>query len=189
MASEAGAASKADFRHIVRLVETDLDGRKTVAYALRGVKGIGTRTAHVVAAMANVDPGRRIGLLKDEEVERLGAAVEQLAQKSPPWLLNRPRDPATGENQMRVGTDWVVMVREDVEGMKRIRSYKGVRHEFGYKVRGQRTRSTGRGGAVVGVVRTKELAKLKAAKTAEGGKGAAAAAPAAAEAKKEEKKP
>lgn len=90
---------------------------------------------------------------------------------------------------MRVGTDWVVMVREDVEGMKRIRSYKGVRHEFGYKVRGQRTRSTGRGGAVVGVVRTKELAKLKAAKTAEGGKGAAAAAPAAAEAKKEEKKP
>lgn len=187
MASEAAPAGKADFRHIVRLVETDLDGRKTVEYALRGVRGIGARTARVVASLAEVDPGRRMGLLKDEEVERLRVAVEQFSQKVPPWLLNRPRDPVTGENQMRVGIDWVVMVREDVERMKRIRSYKGVRHEFGYKVRGQRTRSTGRGGAVVGVVRTKELAKMKAAKAAESGKAAPAAA--AAEPKKEEKKP
>lgn len=184
MATEV--AAKQDFRHIVRLVETDLDGRKTVEFALRGVKGIGSRTARVVATLANVDPGRRMGHLKDEEVERLRAAVEQLSQKAPPWLLNRSRDPATGENQMRVGVDWVVMVREDVERMKRIRSYKGVRHEFGYKVRGQRTRSTGRGGAVVGVVRKKELAKIKEAKVAEAGKAPAAAA---AEPKKEEKKP
>lgn len=182
MASEA--AQKQDFRHIVRLVETDLDGRKTVVYALRGVRGIGTRSAQVIASMAGVEPGGRIGHLKDEEVERLRAAVERFSQSAPPWLLNRPRDPVSGENQMKVGTDWVVMVREDVERMKRIRSYKGVRHEFGYKVRGQRTRSTGRGGAVVGVVRKKELAKLKEAKTAEAGKAAAPAA----EAKKEEKK-
>ncbi len=185
MAAETGTPPKADFRHIVRLVETDLDGRKTVEFALRGVKGIGSRTARVVAALAGVEPGRRMGHLKDEEVERLRAAVEQLSSKAPPWLLNRPRDPATGEDQMRIGVDWVVMVREDVERMKRIRSYKGVRHEFGYKVRGQRTRSTGRGGAVVGVVRKKELAKLKEAKAAEAGGKAAPAA----EAKKEEKKP
>lgn len=180
MASEA----RADFRHIVRLVETDLDGRKTVAYALRGVKGIGTRTAHAIASMAGIDPGRRMGHLKEEEVERLREAVEQFSSKAPAWMLNRPRDPVTGENQMRVGADWVVMVREDIERMKRIRSYKGIRHDFGYKVRGQRTRSTGRGGAVVGVIRKKELAKLKEAKAGEGAKAAPAAG-----AKKEVPKP
>jgi small subunit ribosomal protein S13 len=59
-----------------------------------------------------------------------------------------------------LGSDWLVMIREDIDLMKRIKSYKGVRHEFGYKVRGQRTRSTGRKGAVVGVAR-KKIAKEK----------------------------
>ena len=68
-----------------------------------------------------------------------------------------------------LGSDWIVMVREDVDLMKRIRSYKGIRHELGYKVRGQRTRSTGRKGVVVGVARKKELAKLKEAKEKEKG--------------------
>jgi small subunit ribosomal protein S13 len=45
--------------------------------------------------------------------------------------------------------------------MKRIKSYKGVRHHLGLKVRGQRTRSTGRHGLVVGVVRAKQKGLLK----------------------------
>lgn len=178
MASEA-AGPQGEFRHIVRLVETDLDGRKTVGYALRKVKGIGSRTAQAITHLAGVDPGQRMGHLKEEEVERIRQAIEQFARKAPRWMLNRPRDLATGDDQFRVGLDWVAMVREDIERMKRARSYKGVRHEFGYKVRGQRTRATGRGGAVVGVVRKKELAKLKEAKAAESKKP---------EEKKEEKK-
>jgi small subunit ribosomal protein S13 len=37
--------------------------------------------------------------------------------------------------------------------MRKIRCYKGIRHETGQKVRGQRTKSTGRTGTTVGVKR------------------------------------
>ncbi|MBI4362919.1 MAG: 30S ribosomal protein S13 [Euryarchaeota archaeon] len=167
-----------DFRHIVRLVNTDLDGRRTVEFALRRVKGIGARSARAIAQLAGVDPGKVIGYLPEEEVEKLRKAIESFERRVPPWMVNRRKDLNTGENRMMVGTDWVIMVREDIELMKRIRSYKGIRHDFGYKVRGQRTKSTGRKGAVVGVTRKKMLAKLKEAKAGE--KPKAAAAPAAA---------
>jgi len=57
---------------------------------------------------------------------------------------------------MRVGPDWDVAVQDDINRMKRIRSYKGIRHEKGKKVRGQRTRSNGRKGLAVGVIKKRE---------------------------------
>lgn len=169
-----------DFKHIVRIVDTDVDGKKTVEYSLRKIKGVGSRTARAIAQIAGIDPDARMGYLSEDEVERLKKGIEVMEHRLPPWMLNRRKDFYTGENRHMLGSDWIVMLREDVDLMKRIRSYKGVRHELGYKVRGQRTRSTGRGGAVVGVARKKELAKLK-----EAGKEKAGAAAKAVEEKKE----
>jgi small subunit ribosomal protein S13 len=47
----------------------------------------------------------------------------------------------------------MLIKREDINTMKKIRSYVGIRHERGHKVRGQRTKSTGRKGLTVGVKR------------------------------------
>ena len=47
-------------------------------------------------------------------------------------------------------------VRKDIEIMKKIRSWKGIRHSLGLKVRGQRTRTTGRLGLTVGVKRKRK---------------------------------
>jgi small subunit ribosomal protein S13 len=47
-------------------------------------------------------------------------------------------------------------VMDDINRMRRTRSYKGIRHDKGKKVRGQRTRSNGRKGLAVGVVKKRE---------------------------------
>jgi small subunit ribosomal protein S13 len=80
-----------------------------------------------------------------------------------------------------VGVDLEVRRKDDINLMKMIRSYKGVRHEDGQKVRGQRTRSNGRTGLTLGVMRQR---LLQGAAPAEGGAPAAAAEKPAAEEKK-----
>jgi small subunit ribosomal protein S13 len=59
----------------------------------------------------------------------------------------------TGKNIHLLGTDLIVQTKNDIEQMKKIRSWKGFRHSYGLKVRGQRTKSTGRAGKAMGVKR------------------------------------
>ena len=99
-----------------------------------------------------------MGYLPPEQVERIKAIVDNIDANMPIWMLNRRNDIYTGENRHLLGTDLILGVKEDINLMKKIRSYKGIRHERGQKVRGQKTRSTGRTGATVGVVRKKEAA-------------------------------
>src|SRR5690349_6222670 len=57
-----------DFRYLVRLVNTDLDGKKPVGVALTYVPGVSHRLANLVAREAGVDPKERIGNLKDDQI-------------------------------------------------------------------------------------------------------------------------
>ena len=66
-------------------------------------------------------------------------------------MANRPKDVYTGETKHLFGPDVMLQKDEDVNLMRKIRCYKGIRHETGQKVRGQRTKSTGRTGTTVGV--------------------------------------
>jgi small subunit ribosomal protein S13 len=151
-------AEKADFRHIVRILDTDLDGNRTVLHALCGIKGIGWRVARVLVASTRVDPNQRMGNLSDEDIEQLKSAITGVEKRLPQWMLNRRKDILTGEDKHIMGADQVLQLREDVNLLRKIRSYRGIRHERGLKARGQRTRSTGRRGLVVGVIRRKQLA-------------------------------
>ncbi len=145
-------------KHIVRVASTDLEGNKSVHYALTGIKGIGRRTARIIAQNAGLDLKSTIGYLSDEEIERLKKAVMDFDKSAPSWMVNRQKDPILGNERHIIGSDIMLTLREDLSRMKKTRSYKGIRHERGHKVRGQRTRSTGRKGAIVGVVRKKILA-------------------------------
>ncbi len=66
------------------------------------------------------------------------------------------RDFYTGENRHLFSQDVALVNEEDINLMRKIRCYRGIRHETGQKVRGQRTKSTGRTGTTVGVKRKKE---------------------------------
>lgn len=142
-----------DFKYIVRLVNTDLDGNRPIALALTGVKGVGHRVAEVLADLLGVPRKEKIGNLTDEQVERLAELLENLDEHVPPWTLNRREDYWTGEDVQLVGPEVEMRRREDINRMKMIRSYRGIRHEQGQRVRGQRTRSNARTGLTVGVTR------------------------------------
>ena len=144
-----------DFKHLVRLSATDLAGTKKVQVALTGVKGIGIRLAPLVADSAGVDRNQKIGTLTDEEVETLQDTIDSVAELTPTWMRNRQKDYDSGEDLHYIATEVEITLKDDLNRLKKIRSYRGVRHEGNLPVRGQRTRSNGRGGMTVGVQRKK----------------------------------
>jgi len=144
-----------ELRHLVRIMNTDLQGSRPVQYALTGIPGIGRRTAKLIAKGAEVDPDAVLGYLPDEDVVKLDAAIGNFESSVPAWMLNRRKDPTSGEEKHLLGSDIIMTFREDINNLKKVRAYRGLRHERGLKVRGQRTKSTGRRGSTVGVSRKK----------------------------------
>ncbi len=147
------AEDNEELKYIVRILNTDLDGNRSVQMALTGIKGVGKRNAAVLTQQAEIDPSETLGLLSDETISRLRTVVEAANEHLPVWMKNRRKDLLTGEDKHLMGTDLMLTRREELDIMRKTRSYKGIRHERGLRVRGQRTRSTGRKGATVGVSR------------------------------------
>jgi len=142
---------------IVRIANTDLPGGLPVPLALSRIKGIGYNTALSICRSLGIDPRAKLGRLDQQAVSKLEAAVRDLASLGfPAWMLNRRKDMETGRDVHLIGSDLLFAVREDIERLKRTKSWRGIRHALGLKVRGQRTATTGRTGITVGVRKKKE---------------------------------
>ncbi|GFH11172.1 uncharacterized protein HaLaN_06628 [Haematococcus lacustris] len=86
-----------EFQHILRLLNTNVDGRVKIMYALTAIKGIGRRFSNIVCKKAEVDMKKRAGECSAEELERLMTIVANPANyKIPTWFLNRQKDYKTG---------------------------------------------------------------------------------------------
>ncbi len=144
-----------DFKFIVRMVNTDIDGERKILDGLTSVNGINYRISHILTRELGVPHDKLMGDLTDEEVSRLIELIEDIPNLLPSWLLNRQRDLETGEDTHAISTDLSMTEKEDINLLRKIRSYRGIRHETGQKVRGQKSRSNGRTGATVGVSRKK----------------------------------
>ena len=145
-----------DFKYIVRMFGTDVDGNKPLMLGLSEIKGMGLNMATTLVRALGLETSRKMGDLTDEEVEKLIKAVEDPTSSGiPAWKVNRRKDFETGRDRHLTTSDLLMAQREDVNRLKRIRCYRGIRHERGLKVRGQRTRATGRRGSVVGVKKKK----------------------------------
>ena len=147
------AEENKEFKYIVRLAATDIDGNKPTLYGLTYIKGINYMTANAIVTYAGVDGKKRIGNLSDEEIEKLSKAIETMNEWLPPWMRNRRRDLYTGKDLHFIGTEIDLAKREDINLLRKIRAYRGIRHERGLPVRGQRTRSNKRSGLTVGVIK------------------------------------
>jgi small subunit ribosomal protein S13 len=150
---------KEDFKYIVRIANSDLDGDKKVVHALTAIKGVGNRVAEVLINRTGIPRNEKIGNLSDEEVDRLEKYLLELSDQTPGWLLNKQRDMWTGEDLHLLGSEMDMRKQEDINILKKIRCYRGIRHEKGQKVRGQRTKAHGRTGLTVGVVKKAQKAK------------------------------
>ncbi len=155
-----------DIQYFVRIGQTDLDGTKSVERALTDMNGVGRRVARIIAEKADVDRRGVLGALDEEKIDEIVELVEGYAEEVPEWLTNHQRDFFTGETTHEIGNDLDMSRRQDVNRMKMIDSYRGVRHKRGQKVRGQRTKSTGRTEGTIGV--NIEAIKEEQAEEAEG---------------------
>jgi small subunit ribosomal protein S18e len=48
-----------DFQHILRVLNTNVDGRQKIMFALTSIKGVGRRFANLVCKKADVDMSKR----------------------------------------------------------------------------------------------------------------------------------
>lgn len=156
-----------EFRHIVRVAGRDLDGTKKIVPAISEIKGVGESYANAMASSLKLDTRSRLGQLSDRQLQQVEAALKDPNSLSlPPWLLNRRKDVDSGSNIHRIGSDLDFMIKNDIDKEKNVLSWRGVRHSLGLKVRGQRTRTTGRKGRTVGVKKSSLQAAQAAAQAA-----------------------
>ncbi|MBT4541062.1 30S ribosomal protein S13 [Candidatus Woesearchaeota archaeon] len=149
-------AENQDYKHIIRVANTDLDGSKGIAQALKKIKGVSFMFANMLCHLAKVDNDKQAGKLNEKEVESLNSCIKDpLTSGSPKWMLNRRNDYVTGEDKHLVMGDLKFTQENDIRRMKKIKAYRGTRHMFGLPCRGQRTKSNFRRnkGKVQGVKR------------------------------------
>jgi small subunit ribosomal protein S13 len=153
-----------DFRHLVRIAGRDLDGSKKLIVAISDLRGVGYNFASVVTSRIGLDPRARLGTLSEDQIREVEKAIQSATKSSlPAWYYNRRNDPSSGETKQLLGSDLDFVIKGDVDDEKNIQSWKGVRHSLGLKVRGQRTRTTGRKGRTVGVRKAALIAAAKEA--------------------------
>ena len=146
-----------EFKHIIRVDGTDIDGTLKVPYALTRIKGVGIRLGWAITRLLSLDPDMRAGFLTEEEIRKIEEVLKDpVAHGIKPWMVNRQKDPETGRHLHFIGADLELRMKMDIELMKKIKCWKGIRHALGLKVRGQKTRTTGRRGMTVGVVRRRK---------------------------------
>ena len=140
-----------DFKYIIRIANSDVSGEEQLANALTSIRGIGPRISNAIVQKLKLDPNKLAGKLDDKNVVDIENAIMNLNDYVPDWLLNRQKDYDTGENIHSVSVELKMTHDEDLNRMKKVKSYKGIRHASGHKVRGQRTYSNGRKGLALGV--------------------------------------
>lgn len=129
-----------EFRYLVRVASTDLDGNKALSYALCKIKGVSLMFANAVCRLAQIDPKTKTGTLTDANAEKLTATLKDVS-KFPKWLLNRNNDPESGTDMHLLSADLIFTFENDVKRLKMIKSYRGLRHQWQLPLRGQRTKS------------------------------------------------
>ena len=139
---------------MVRIVGNDIRGERKMVVGLTEIKGIGYMFANTILNILKIDPNQRIGYLSSEQIQSIESIIKNPSGSNfPSWFLNRRKDVETGEDKHLITSDIAFTVRNDVEREKTSGSWRGYRHMFGLKVRGQRTRCTGRKGGAVGVAK------------------------------------
>ena len=122
---------------MARLLGVDIPNRKKIAYSLRDIYGIGPTRATKILEATQIDPDRRTQDLNEQELSQLSNYII--------------------ENKIVVEGDLRRMITNNLKRLQSIRSYRGLRHQRGLPVRGQRTITNARtrkgGRKTVGVVR------------------------------------
>ncbi|MBN2458256.1 30S ribosomal protein S13 [Candidatus Woesearchaeota archaeon] len=146
-------------KHLVRILNTDIEGKKIVSVGLRKIKGVGFAYANVVCNLIGLEKTKRVGALNDEDIKKIEDVLKNKEKYNiPEWMFNRRRDYQTGEVMHLFTSDLDFARSNDIRKLQRIKSNRGLRHAWGLPVRGQRTKSNFRKnkGKALGVKKKKQ---------------------------------
>lgn len=124
---------------IVRILSKDIEGKMKIYAGLTKIKGISWGVSNALCKILKIDKKRKIGSLTEQEIKKISEFMKN--PELPKFLFNRSKDFETGKNQYLVGGDLELKKEFDIKRLKKIKSYRGIRHVAGLPVRGQRTRS------------------------------------------------
>ena len=147
---------------LIRILQTDIPGNKKILAGLTYIKGISWSISNVLCKVLNLDPDRKIADLDKKEIEKIIEFLNNPEKNLPEFLLNRRKDFETGESRHLTGTNLDMKKEFDIRRLKKIRSYRGLRHALGQPTRGQRTKSHFRTKGkkkAVGIKKKKEIGK------------------------------
>lgn len=148
---------KQEIKHFVRVLNTDLEGKKPLAQALTKIYGIGHNFASIICNITKIPKNKLTGTLSKEEVNLIEKTVKET--EIPKWLYNRQKDFTTGKYEQLTTSDLKLRKEFDIKRLRKLKCYTGMRHSYNLPVRGQRTRAHFRKGRAVGVAKKPKRGK------------------------------
>jgi len=124
---------------IVRILSKDIEGRMKLYAGLTKIKGVSWTMSNAVCNLLKIDKNKRIGELTDTEIAKITEFLKN--PKAPGFIFNRRSDLETGEDKHLIGVDLELKQEFDIKRLKKIKSYRGLRHLLGLPLRGQRTKA------------------------------------------------
>lgn len=133
---------------LVRIYGQDIPGSKSIYVGLTRIKGISWAVANALCIQLGLDKRVRVKDMSKESIVQIEKHLHSI--ELPSFLKNRRGDPETGADKHLLTNNLDIQKEFDIKRLKKIKSYRGLRHSLGLPVRGQRTRShfRKRGGAV-----------------------------------------
>jgi len=124
---------------LIRILAKDIPGTQTVYSGLTLIKGISWAFSNAVCKKLGINKKKKVEELSKEEIRKLEEFINDGIFSG--FLLNRRKDLDSGENKHLVGSDLDLQKDFDIKRLKKIKSYRGIRHVAGLPLRGQRTKS------------------------------------------------
>ena len=124
---------------LVRVLGKDIRGDAKVGSALTKINGISWAFTNAICKILKLDRSQKIQDIGKEEMARIEGFVKD--PQVPSFLKNRRKDLEDGEDKHISGVDLKLRKEFDIKRLKKIKSYKGIRHSANLPVRGQRTKA------------------------------------------------
>ncbi len=122
---------------MARLLGVDIPNRKKIEFSLRYIYGVGPTRSKQILDVTGIDPNRRTQDLNEQEISQISNYII--------------------DQKIMVEGDLRRAVTNNLKRLQSIRCYRGLRHQRGLPVRGQRTITNARtrkgGRKTVGVIR------------------------------------
>ena len=144
---------------LVRILGYDIPGSRNLYAGLTRVKGVSWALSNAVLLKLGYAREKKVATLTKDEIQKIEATLR--AMPVPDFMKNRRNDFETGKTSHLLASDLDMQKDFDIKRMKKIRSYKGIRHGLKLPVRGQRTRSHFRAKGRVAVTVQKKTEEKK----------------------------